>query len=91
MAGRGKTWKSLVASIPALGINVGLNVWLIPKYGGSGAALASTISYGVMGVIYLRLYVYETKLTWMDVWAFKRDDFGMLFQPIMKWIKKNKL
>ncbi len=80
MAGRGKPWKAMLASIPALMVNVILNLVLIPEYGGNGAAVASTVSYAVIGMIYLFVYLHETGLGFKDALRFRRSDF-LLREP----------
>ena len=50
MAGKGKPWASVVASLPGVLVNILLNLVLIPKLGGKGAAIASSISYCIMGL-----------------------------------------
>lgn len=44
-------WKIMVA---ALGVNLVLNVTLIPPFEAAGAAVASSVAYGVLGVLLLR-------------------------------------
>lgn len=56
MAGRGKPWISLKPMLPALILNVILNVLWIPNYGANGAAIASTISYSVAAILFLHFY-----------------------------------
>lgn len=58
MAGKGKPWTAILASIPGLIVNVILNVILIPQFGGNGAAIASSVSYTVMGLSYVVVYRY---------------------------------
>ncbi len=41
----------------AVALNVGLNLWLIPRYGGVGAAMASLISYSLAGLASLTLFL----------------------------------
>jgi len=43
-------WQPLIVGIAAL-LNLGLNFWLIPIWGGHGAAVATFISFFVMGVL----------------------------------------
>jgi len=40
-----KTWISLLRTAFGLAINVGMNLWLIPRYGIAGAAWATVVSY----------------------------------------------
>jgi O-antigen/teichoic acid export membrane protein len=43
----------LASSLVALALNVALNVVLIPRMGGTGAALATTVSYAVLAAVAL--------------------------------------
>src|SRR5690606_29363917 len=56
LAGKGMPWVSLKAMVPALIINIILNILLIPDYGADGAAIASTISYSFAGLVFLHFY-----------------------------------
>lgn len=41
--------RTVVMSFAGAAVNIGLNLWLIPQYGGLGAAWATLISYAVAG------------------------------------------
>ncbi|MBW7476729.1 oligosaccharide flippase family protein [Paenibacillus oenotherae] len=56
MAGRGFPLYALWVATAPLVLNVVLNFLLIPQYGGSGAAAASSISYTLSGILYLIVY-----------------------------------
>ncbi len=43
--------------------NIPLNLWLIPKYGISGAAAASSISYAVQALLFIGLFMNKSKKT----------------------------
>lgn len=84
MAGKGKPWVSMKAMIPGLIINVVLNLLWIPEYGANGAALASTISYSTIAVLFLFFYSKETTIPVKDILHFKKSDFD----PIIKLVKR---
>lgn len=86
LSGKGKPWVSLKAMIPALIINVILNVIFIPKHGAIGAALASTISYSLAALFFIFFYSKETKIPILDIISYKVSDF----QPIIQLLKKIK-
>lgn len=44
-------------------VNVGLNLWLIPRYGIEGAAVATTVSFLVLGGLPVLQVYYYTRLT----------------------------
>jgi len=43
-----KTIITMITTIVALGVNIGLNAWLIPKYASLGAAIATLISWFIL-------------------------------------------
>ncbi|MCO5268235.1 MAG: flippase [Brumimicrobium sp.] len=88
LAGRGKPWIAMWAMLPALGVNIILNYFFIPKYGANGAAYSSTISYGVAGVLFLYFYSKETKIPIKEILKFRREDFAPIKGIIKKIIKR---
>ena len=84
LSGKGKPWASLKAMVPALIINVILNLLLIPEHGANGAALASTISYSFSGILFLFMYSKETQISVLDIILFKRSDFKIISQLLKK-------
>lgn len=86
LAGKGKPWVSMKAMIPALILNVGLNLMLIPKYGAKGASISSTLSYSLAGVLFLLLYSKETSISVKTMLTYKKSDFA----PILNLYQKMK-
>jgi O-antigen/teichoic acid export membrane protein len=86
LAGKGKPWVSLKAMIPALIINVILNIIFIPNYGAVGAAISSSISYTVASVLFIFLYSKEIKIPVLVLIKYRVSDF----QPIIQILKKLK-
>lgn len=86
LAGKGKPWLSLKAMIPALIINLILNIILIPNYGAVGAAISSSISYTVASVLFIFLYSKEIKIPVLVLIKYRVSDF----QPIIQILKKLK-
>ena len=86
LSGKGKPWVSLKAMLPALVINIILNIIFIPKYGAVGAALASTISYSFAAVLFIYFYSKETKIPVLKIISYKASDF----RPILDILKKVK-
>ncbi len=83
LAGKGKPWVSLKAMLPALILNILLNIIWIPNFGSNGAALASTISYSFAAFLFIYFYCSETKLTLRTLFNFRKKDFD----PIINVIK----
>jgi O-antigen/teichoic acid export membrane protein len=87
LAGKGKPWVSLKAMIPALGINILLNILWIPEYGADGAALASTVSYSIAAILFLYFYSKEVGIPITTILRYKKSDFDPIRQ-ILKKLKK---
>jgi O-antigen/teichoic acid export membrane protein len=52
---RGNVWPLVVTITAAVGLNVLLNLWLTPRWGAAGAAVATCISYGSVAFVYIYL------------------------------------
>lgn len=87
LAGKGKPWISMKAMIPALIINIIMNFLLIPNYGANGAAIASTISYSIAGVLFLHFYSRETQIPVLTIIKYNKSDFDPIINILDK-IKK---
>jgi O-antigen/teichoic acid export membrane protein len=83
LAGKGKPWVSMKAMIPALIINIFLNLLWVPEYGANGSSYASTISYTVASLLFIYFYCVETRITIKELFKFKRSDF----KPLLNIIK----
>lgn len=86
LAGKGKPWISMKAMVPALIINVVLNLLLIPSLGAIGASISSTVSYSVAGLLFLAFYSKATGLSIKEIVSYRRADV----EPIVSFIKKIK-
>ncbi len=68
----GRFWTSALATMVGMVINVILNVWLIPRLGGTGAAWATLISYwvAVHGIYLLipSLRAHFKMMAWALIW-----------------------
>lgn len=87
LAGKGKPWISMKAMIPALIINIIINFLLIPKYGANGAAISSTISYSIAGILFLYFYSRETQISILTIIKYNKSDFDPIINILDK-IKK---
>jgi O-antigen/teichoic acid export membrane protein len=63
-------WASGIAAF----VNIAANLVLVPRIGISGAALASSISYTVLSVILMWLFVRETGVSW-TAFLIRQSDF----------------
>ena len=84
LLGKGKPWLSLFAMIPALILNVVLNIWWIPEYGANGSALASTISYTLAGIGILLVYSKYFRIPMREILSFTKEDFSIVRDSVQK-------
>lgn len=87
LAGKGMPWVSLKAMVPALVLNVVLNLILIPKFQADGAAIASTISYSFAGIAFLFMYSNASKLSIREIVYYKKSDFNPIIDLLQKFKK----
>ncbi len=73
---RNRQGVNVAAAIAALGINVGLNVILIPRLGISGAAISTAVSYSVAALILLVMFVRESGRSVRETVLVGRADVG---------------
>ena len=66
---------SAIIALVGLAFNVALDLLLIPRMGTTGAALASSCAYGVMGVALLMAFQRESRLTWGEIARPRQDDW----------------
>jgi O-antigen/teichoic acid export membrane protein len=77
LLGRGKIEIAMYASICAMITNVFLNLFLIPKYGISGAAIASSVSYTVSAILILIPYSRISKVNVSKIIMIQKNDFKL--------------
>ncbi len=82
IAGKGNPSISLLVLIPALIMNIILNLIWIPQYGAKGAALASTISYSISAVGFLFLYARMVDIKVINLIKFQLNDFKFVYDTI---------
>lgn len=75
LAGRGKPQFGTYAAFISLAVNVPLNLLLIPRWGISGAAFASSVAYILATVIAFIYYIKISANTLTDILLIKRQDF----------------
>jgi O-antigen/teichoic acid export membrane protein len=61
-------------------INLSLNMLLIPRYGITGAAAASTASYIFYGIIFVYLYTFKEGFKFSDLFLIQKTSFIHFFQ-----------
>jgi O-antigen/teichoic acid export membrane protein len=87
LAGLGRPEVTLYVFLPALLINILLNLLWIPEYGGEGAAMATNVSYAFGSIGYLIIYSRILKVPVKEILLVKKSDFTQLRQ-LIKGLKK---
>jgi len=87
LAGLKKTKSVILIFIPALIVNIILNLILIPLYGGMGAVIATNASYAIAAVGVLIIYLKVTGTSFMEIITIKKDDFSFITK-LTKRLKK---
>ena len=78
LAARGRPDLNMNTSIVVVIANLVANLFLIPRMGINGAALATTFSYGIDTILKIYLYQRESGNRWYTVILFDRDDLALL-------------
>jgi len=73
---RNRQQVNIVAAASALAINVGLNWVLIPRFGISGAAVSTAVSYSIAALILLVMFVRESGYTVAQTVLVGRAEIG---------------
>ncbi|WP_307355632.1 flippase [Hathewaya limosa] len=75
-------------SVISLIVNTVLNFILIPRMGGNGAAIASTISYTIYGVQYIRYFKKEFNVKTKELLFINKSEMLVLIEQIKNKIKR---
>ncbi|MDT8393779.1 MAG: polysaccharide biosynthesis C-terminal domain-containing protein [Bacteroidales bacterium] len=79
IAGIGKPELTIYIFLPALLVNVLLNLLWIPRYGGEGAAMATNVSYSLGSFAYLIAYSRIVKVPVREIISYKKSDFMQIW------------
>jgi len=90
LAGRGKPQFGTYAAFVSLAVNIPLNLWLIPKWGISGAAFASSVAYITATLIVMVAFVKISNTSWVKILLFNKHDFQDYKNLLVKLRKKGK-
>jgi len=77
-AGIGQPKVLIAIFVPALIINILLNLIWIPAYGGVGAAWASNVSYAFGAVTLLIVYSVKMQISFREIVRFQKSDFDVV-------------
>ena len=75
LSAHGMPQATLYAGLVSLPLTVGLNLFMIPRWGIEGAAIASDIAYAVNAAVILMLFVRVSKLPLPQILLFNGSDF----------------
>ena len=89
LAGRGMPKYSFYSAVISLGVNIPLNLWLIPRWGISGAAFASTVAYIMSALVIISIFVKISHTSWGEILIIKKIDFQDYKNILYKIKKKN--
>jgi len=90
ISGRGRPMLNTYIGGMSLVVNVLLNILWIPMYGINGAALASTVSYGVTLVVQLFVYCRVSGNSWTNVLLPQPGDWVLYWRTgltMVQWMK----
>jgi Na+-driven multidrug efflux pump len=72
-------------------VNVIANLILIPRLGVVGAALATSLSYSLLTILKLFVYIRIAQVSWRDVLLLNREDWrrlGMASRLVMAKVRR---
>ena len=82
LAGRGRPEFGALAAFVSLAVNIPLNLFLIPRWGISGAAFASTIAYALASLIVTIAFTKMSGSLWRDILFMKADDVKEVLKQV---------
>ena len=82
LAGRGKPELNLIGSVAGVIVTILMDLILIPKFGGVGAAIATSLSYSITAVIAILFFKRNTGLTLNEIMVIKKSDVSYLIDRI---------
>ena len=93
LSAHGMPQATLYAGLVSLPLTVGLNVLMIPRWGITGAAIASDIAYAVNAAVILVLFVRASRLPLPKILLFNGSDFRVarenLKTKVLDRLRKN--
>ncbi len=72
---KGKPQVHLLITAVVLLFNICFNLYLIPKLGINGAAIASTVAYIIYGIFYLYYFIFKEKFKFEELLILNKSDF----------------
>lgn len=90
IASRGKPELNALSNLMGLLVNVIFNILLIPRFGISGAAMATSISYTLTSSIFLISFIKLTGLTLKELLVFNKEERVVITIFIKEVLSKHK-
>ena len=90
-AGINRLWVNFFASVLCLSVIVVLDIILIPSMGMQGAAIASTIGYGITALYYIIRYNVEERSGFTKIFVPARYDWVLFRQTMSNFFSKKKI
>jgi O-antigen/teichoic acid export membrane protein len=87
LSGIGRPEVSIYVFLPALIINILLNLYWIPRYGPFGTVMATNVSYTLGTIAYVFVYAKIVKMPVLEIFAFRKSDFDFL-KEMRRWIRR---
>jgi O-antigen/teichoic acid export membrane protein len=78
----GRPWISMSIAATSCLINVVVSVLLIPRIGYAGGAWATTISYAMVGVLSVVIFLANSDSRLTDLWRIRREDVGVYLRVV---------
>lgn len=87
LIGMGKPQVAIGSFLPALIINVVLNLLWIPKYNAMGAVWATNVSYAAGSIVFIFLYAKKIKMPVLEIIKYRKSDFYFFkdLKPLFRW------
>jgi O-antigen/teichoic acid export membrane protein len=82
---RGKQEVNIAAAVLALGLNVGLNLVLIPRWGIAGAALAHGLSYGAAALLLLIAFLRDSGHSLAETLLVRPAEIGQMARAARRY------
>jgi O-antigen/teichoic acid export membrane protein len=89
LAGRGYPAILVAYWCVGLVLNIGLNLILVPRWGATGAAAASTVTYVVMSVLIFRRFVAESGAPWRLIFVLNSADIRQLHHSMRSLVSSH--
>lgn len=91
LAGRHKTFYTSIFGLVSLVVTVVLDLFLIPRMGIQGAALASSTAYLVYGALLMAALRHELQVKWADLLVPSRAEFARYKQALTNLLSRRAL